>query len=296
MWMRLLIRGVISAMLLGPVYPQAVGTPREPAAAPIRVRTDLVELFITVRKGNRPVVGLTPDDFVVTDEGRVQKLVYFKTERSALRAVMLLDTSYSIAEDLPFLQAAGLRFLAALKRGDEVGLFSFGGSIRELAPMTGDLDSLERALRSVHADGNTHLFDAIARGVTELREPGIRRGIVLFTDGDDTASRLSKENVARLCGRGAIPLFVIGAGDAVRSHKFRKLLDELAEATGAEAFFPKDSKGLSRAFQEVSHRLRSGYGAGYYSGSPPDGRWHDIRVKLRGKKGEVSVREGYYAD
>ncbi|MEJ2145843.1 MAG: VWA domain-containing protein [Acidobacteriota bacterium] len=268
----------------------------ESTAAPIRVRTDLVELFVTVRRGSRPVIGLTPDDFVVTDQGRVQKLVYFKTEKSSLRVVMLLDTSLSIAEDLPFLQAAGLRFLSALKPGDEVGLFSFGGSIRELAPISGNLTSLGQVLRSVHAEGNTHLFDAIARGVTELREPGIRRGIVLFTDGDDTASRLSKANVARLCGRGAIPLFVIGTGDAVRNHKFRKLLEELAGATGADAFFPKDSKGLSRAFEAVSDRLRTGYGAGFYSESPPDGRWHDIQVKLRGKKGEVTVREGYYAD
>ena len=292
--MILLTRAILGALLLTATFPQSIDGPADTTS--IRVRTDLVELFITVRQGNHPLRGLTPADFIITDNGKVQRLAYLKTEESVLRIVMLLDTSASMAEDLPFVEAAGLRFLSSLREGDQVGLFTFGGRIRELATVDSDLERVGGALRGIRASGNTHLFDAVARGVVELQTPGIRRGIVLFTDGNDTASRLSKESVARLCGRSAVPLFVVGSGEAVRDYKLKRDLEELAEATGGAAYFPKEMDDLNRSFDAVSVRLRSGYGAGYYPDSVPDGQWHRIHVKLREKKGHVTAREGYFAD
>lgn len=93
----------------------------------------------------------------------------------------------------------------------------------------------------------------------------------------------------------AIPVFAIGAGDALKDDRYKKALEELAEHTGGKAFFLKELEEMQRAFSEISLSLKSSYRAGYYPGRPPDGKWHKITVTLRFKKGQVIARHGYYA-
>lgn len=261
----------------------------------VHLGANLVELFITVKDGDRFVNGLTRDDFQVYDNGVLQSPAFFDTQDVPISVALLLDNSGSMQSAIGTLQAGAVKFVESLNARDEVTVFSFGGFVKQLVPFTRDKARLTDVIKNTFADGQTPLYDAIARALSKLGAARGRRAIVLFTDGADTSSKLSPENIIRLSGRMAVPLFIIGSGDALKDSHLRRALDELAERTGGKAFFLKRTEDMAKAFADISEYLKSSYRTGYYLSRPPDGKWHAIFVRLTSKKGRVITRQGYYA-
>lgn len=260
----------------------------------IRLSTNLVEVFLTVREGNRFVNNLTGTNFEIYDEGTPQQLAFFDTEDRPVSVALLLDTSGSMQSSMGIVQTAAVRFIQSLKAEDEVTVIGFGGMVKELAPLSRDKSNLAEAIYQTIAGGGTPFYDAIVRAILKLEAGSGRRAIVLITDGADNQSQLSADSVIRMSGRIAVPLFVIGAGDALKEEKLRKTLEELTERTGGKAFFLKMEE-MPKAFSEISANLKASYRAGYYLTKQPDGKWHSLSVRLKFAKGRIITREGYYA-
>lgn len=115
----------------------------------IKVRTDLVELFLTVKDGNRFVRGLTRDDFSVYDDGQLQQLVFFDAEDFPLSAALLLDTSGSMQQAIGTLRVGAIKFVESLRDEDEVMIIGFGGMVKELVPFTRDKAKLIGAIANI---------------------------------------------------------------------------------------------------------------------------------------------------
>jgi Ca-activated chloride channel homolog len=260
-----------------------------------RVHANLVELFVSVRRGDRFVAGLGEDDILVYDGGVLRELAFFRPEGFPLSIALVLDTSASMAGELRMLQAAAAAFLESLREGDEVAIFTFGGMVKQLTPLTTDRDLLMETILSTFTDGGTPLYDALTRAISSLGDAAGRKAVVLFTDGEDTRSRTSLEGVVRMSGRAAIPIFAIGMGQATARGPTGKALERLSDRTGARCFFIRDSKEMGKAFAQVSENLRASYYTGFYTSRDLDGKWHPISVELRSQRGDVLAREGYYA-
>ncbi len=260
-----------------------------------KVHSNLVELFVSVRRGNRFVAGLSEDDILVYDGGVLRELAFFRPEGFPLSIALVLDTSASMAAELWMLQAAAATFLESLRDGDEVTIFTFGGMVKQLTPLTTDRDLLTETILATFTDGGTPLYDALTRAITSLGDAAGRKAVVLFTDGEDTQSRTSLEGVVRMSGRAAIPIFAIGMGQATARGPTGKALERLSDRTGARCFFISDSREMGKAFAHVSENLRASYHAGFYTSRDLDGKWYPISVELRSERGAVLVREGYYA-
>lgn len=278
-------------------WPSSIGQAKQDDETfSIGVRADLVELFLNVRnRGGWFIDGLVKEDFIVYDDGDPRELAYFQSEEHPVTVVMLLDTSGSMSDSLAYLQTAASSFLTSLRPEDRVALYSFGGFLKELSPITDEKMGLVDYIDRIYADGGTPLYDAVVRGVRLLKKVSGRKAILLFTDGADTTSRLSYESVARRCGRSSVPLFTVGCGDAVKNHSIRKLLDALSENSGGQSVYVEDSRELEKAFARISDVLRTTYHAGYYSNRQPDGKWHDVSVELKSGRWIVFTRNGYYA-
>jgi Ca-activated chloride channel family protein len=278
----------------GPMWRSIKGN-QGPKVEVIRSSTNLVDIFVTVKEGNRFVNGLTLDSFEVYEDGVAQRVAFFEAEDSPVSVAILLDTSASMQKAIGILQTAAVKFVEGLTDKDEATVISFGGMIKELSPLTRNKERLSSVIRQTYAEGDTLLYDAITRAIFKLEGASGRRAIVLITDGADTASQLSVESVVRVSGRMAVPLFIVGEGDALKQVQLRKSLEALAASTGGQAFFLKEAQQLPRAFSEISANLKASYRTGYYLRTPIDGKWHKISVTLKGSKGKVITRQGYYA-
>jgi hypothetical protein len=75
----------------------------------------------------------------------------------------------------------------------------------------------------------------------------------------------------------------------------RRLGDDVVKATGGRAFRLEDPRALDQ-IRERLNRLRSGYVITYTPAGVKTGDgWHRLEVRLRGKRGEVTARPGYYS-
>lgn len=265
------------------------------AGVTIRARQSMVEVVLSVREGSRYLGGLTGKDFSITVDGSPQEVCFFQSQDLPLSVALVLDTSGSMKNDMEKVRAGAAQFVRDLRQDDRVSLITFGGVLREVAPFTRDREKLLQSLDALFADGSTPLYDAVVKALSKLEDENGRRAVVVFTDAGDNDSRFKPENVAKLSGRAAIPVFCIGVGDSLRDDKFKKSLEGLSEITGGEAYLFKEIKKLGESFLAITERLKASYRAGFYPTTPMDGKWHDILVQTKSGKGRVSTRKGYYA-
>src|SRR5260370_14426451 len=96
-----------------------------------------------------------------------------------------------------------------LKEGDRCAVFSVRDTPRREVAITADRASVEKALTSIKASGRTSLYDAIASATRELRGEKVRKAIVILSDGGDTSSVMSFEDLDRQSKEAGIPLYFI---------------------------------------------------------------------------------------
>jgi Ca-activated chloride channel family protein len=133
--------------------------------------------------------------------------------------VMLIDVSGSMSGDkIDQARQAALAFLDKLPAQNRVGLVTFSDQIVErvrLDSFERNSSDMRRAIQGLRAEGDTALFDAIIQAVTGLSqdvESDRIRAIVLLSDGQDTASRQSLNEMVNAiqAGReGKNPILII---------------------------------------------------------------------------------------
>lgn len=260
-----------------------------------RSQTELVRLDVSVTRGETPVDGLRPTDFVVTDNGVEQTVDSVNAEQTPLRVQIAFDASGSVSgRRLRSLLAAVGRVFDELRPGDRVGVMTFSERLRVQVPMTDDLAAARAALARVQPDGQTALRDAAALSLT-LAEGHESRGLVLlFTDGEDTASWISDEAVIEFARRTDAILHVITL-DSRFTFESNPFVVRLTQATGGREFKASSDDDLTRLALAGFGEMRSRYLLTYTPKGPASPGWHEVKVRLRNRSGTVRARPGYVA-
>jgi VWFA-related protein len=288
------------------------------------IKTFEVRLPVTVTdkeaKGkdkDKLVSGLTQKDFVVLEDGVPQEVTFFSDETTnpAVYVGVLMDTSPSTAGKLGFSKEAAKNFIYSVTRlrKDKAAFMTFDHNVLLHQDFTDKLDLLDRAVDKVKKTGsNTALYDAIWQFTDEkLRNMPGRRVIVVITDGDDTFSRADLADAVDIAQRTETTIFGIstkagflgtvpGVDAGTVKDKGDRLLVELCEKTGGEAFFTGDMIELERAFTRISKELRSQYIITYRPANQAyDGRPRKIEVRFtdpdRIKKYKIRSKDSYRA-
>jgi VWFA-related protein len=303
---------LVVAVGLGGAAPQSTGP--EPQQPTFRTRVDLVAVDVAVHRGGRPVAGLSKTDFEVFDNGVRQTIERVGGENIPLEAWLVLDVSGSLqGQPLVQLQEAASAFAAALAAGDRAGLVTFSHDVLVAQPLTDDLPAVRTAVSQVRAGGATALYDA-TYVTLQLRRPSATRGVaVVLTDGADNASWLTAERVLEAARSSDLVLYGIGvneptptaariSGEPIRHPAPRppsftdlpqyRFLRGLA-AIGAGVVFDASFATLRETFARVLADIRARYLLLYYPTDAKPG-WHTLQVKLRGVRGEVTARRGYW--
>ena len=269
---------------------------------------EVVSLAVTVMdKDGRYISGLERAKFQVFEDGVLQDIVYFSREHQPIALTLLMDTSTSMELKLPIAQQAAIGFARQLKPSDVAAIVEFDSRPTILQTFTSDKALLEQAIRKTMAGGSTSLYNAIYIGLRELQrvraadgEQPRRQAIVVLSDGEDTTSLLSYEEVLEMAKRSETAVYAIGlrSRDEVSSKGFREaefVLRTLAQQTGGREFFVDDAKELPGIYQRIADELANQYSIGYMSkNSRRDGAYRRIVVRVDQTNALTRTKQGYY--
>jgi Ca-activated chloride channel family protein len=259
-----------------------------------RAHVDAVLVPVVVTDGDRFVGGLQRQEFEITEDGVPQRIIAFANEDSPLDLVLAVDVSGSMEGALGDVKAAVKQFLARLRPADAVTLIAFNDTTFIITEREQDAGARDRAVELLSAWGGTALYDATVRAVDLVgRSPG-RKGVVVFSDGDDRHSLTGADAAAARVQAGNAMLYSIGFGSGATVTALRERLERYAETTGGRAFFPHNASDLGPVFGHIVTELSSQYVLSYVStNTRADGGWRSIRVRMRDGKHKVRARRGY---
>ena len=254
----------------------------------------LVPVIVTDR--GRFVSGLQRGDFEIAEDNVPQRLRAFASEDSPLDLVLAIDVSGSMESALEDVKIAVKQLLSKLRPGDAATLIGFNETTFLVAEREKDQQARVAAVELLTAWGGTALYDATVRAVDLVgRTPG-RKGLVLFSDGDDRHSLTPPEAAAARVQSGNAMLYSIGFGGGATVPTLRARLEQYAKFTGGRAYFPRHVAELEHVFGEIITELSNQYMLSYVSSNPhDDGAWRSIRVRVRKGKYDVRARRGYQA-
>ena len=288
---------------------QATPTPpEENPDEPVKVKTDLVTLTLTVTDlYGRYVSGLNKDAFQVSDNNQQQDITFFSDSDAPVSVGILFDVSGSMSgEKIQRARTALERFINSSHPNDEYFLIAFNSRAQLLMDRTRDGEAVLQKLTLVSPRQNTALYDACYLGIERVtRGSHQKKALLIISDGQDNSSRYNFGEVRRLMKESDVVTYAVGIIDrndasSALGMQGQAFLDELTSVTGGKSFYPATDIEMDEIFERIALELRHQYSIGYTpSDFQPDGKWRKVKVKVKPPRGlprlTVRSRDGYYA-
>ena len=273
------------------------------AAQKIRVSTESVPVYVTVTDAEKRLVpDLVLEDFEILDNAKPQKINVFENKPTPITVTVMIDTSGSMTASLGLVKDGAEQFLLRLLPEDKAQVGEFSDKIKfHPGNFISDRDRLVYLLKNELDFGYpTRLYDAVDESLERLEPTDGRKVVLVFTDGDDTASKVGLGKVMDRARAKDIMVYAIGLENEFFNGQQRvrsspdKGLKKLAEDTGGGFFLLKKTTDLGDAFTRVAQELHSQYVLGF-SPEALDGKIHklDVRVKKAGMN--ARARKTYVA-
>ncbi|MEP6914038.1 MAG: VWA domain-containing protein [Acidobacteriota bacterium] len=259
-----------------------------------QVRAEAVLVPVIVTDHGNFVRGLKQQDFELFEDGVRQPIASLASESSPLDLVLAIDVSGSMEAALGEVKAAVKQLLSKLRPGDAATLLGFNDITFTVAEREKDARVREQAVDLLSSWGGTALYDATVRVLDLVSRDWGRKGVVIFSDGEDRNSLTSREAaMARVQASDAM-LYTVGFGGGATEPRLRSSLESYARATGGRPFFPRNTKELDGVFDEIVADLANQYVLSYASTNlSRDQGWRNIKVRIRTGKYDIRARQGY---
>jgi VWFA-related protein len=295
-------------VLMGYAGDQAPPAPPDRDSGPLRISVDvaLVVLHATVsdRQGGF-VSDLGERDFEVYEDGVPQPIRLFSNEDIPVTVGLVVDHSTSMFPKLAEVTAAARAFVRSSNREDEMFVVNFNERVSLGLPgairFTDSTAELGNAIAATPTQGQTALYDAIAKGLEELKAGSRdKKVLIVVSDGGDNASAHKLAQVMELAGQSSAVIYTVGIFDESDQERNPGVLRRLARATGGEAFLPGQIGEVVAICERIARDIRHQYTLGYVPVNlTHDGAYRAIRVVARGKgrhdQLSVRTRTGYIA-
>jgi len=281
----------------------AAASPAAAQSLPVfKAETGLVNVAVSVEDAHgRPIEGLTARDFVVTEDGRRQKIEMCArmgdpaNPSTSLDVALLVDTSDSMLETLRRSQDVAVRFLTSLPNAQDIIVVFFDQAQRLERFDREHPEALFERVRNLPEGGNTAVRDAIVYSLRELASSNGRSALVLLTDGVDTVSVTPPAALDKALQSHAVTIYAVAypataTGDGPDPEEAVKELGRLAQVSGGRLYKLPNEAALGRVLDEIVADLRSQYVLGFApETSGAADRLRKIAVKVSGH-GKVVVR------
>jgi Ca-activated chloride channel family protein len=278
-----------------------------------RSSVDVVALNVIVTDPRqRFVAGLSAGDFAIFEDGVLQDVSFFAASEVPLDIALLLDTSASMSDKMTNMQRAALGFLSTLRPGDRAMIVDIKDATRVLHSLQSRASDPETAVKMTRAGGGTGLFNGLYMTFKELvkaraASDGVRRqAIIVLSDGQDTSSLMSFDDVMDVAKQSGIATYTItlrtprlSAFEQARGARYFSQSEfsmrTLAQETGGQAFFPLEIGELDGVYSSIAKELASQYAIAYTPKAiRADGRFRRIVVQVPANpEMRIRTRSGY---
>src|SRR4051794_21304433 len=266
-----------------------------------RVGTQVVSLFVTVQDAQKRLVpDLLQDEFQVFDNEKPQPIVYFDNSIHPINVVVMLDTSGSMTLTIDLLKQAAEQFILRLLPEDKARVGAFNDKIQINARWTNNRDQLVTDVKDLDYGNGTRLWDAVGASLDELKTQDGRKVILVFTDGDDTESKLRLGTVLDRARADEVMIYAIGLESVYFNGQQRVRtkpdggLRKIADETGGGYFELTKTAELAPAFTKIAQELHSQYVIGF-APTLLDNKVHKLMVKMKQPGMSAQARRSYLA-
>ncbi|HTB20330.1 MAG TPA: VWA domain-containing protein [Bryobacteraceae bacterium] len=284
-----------------------VAAAAERSSDQFQIDSNVVLINATVLDGhNRPVRGLTREQFRLYDEKAEQRIAYFSEEEVPLSLAVIFDISGSMDHKMAGMRAAVDAVLQDAGAQDEFSLITFADRPQVAVGWSPDPGDVQNRLLLESAHGETSLLDALATGLSYMKKArNIRRAMLIFSDGGDNHSRFTERHLMLSLAEAGVQIYAVDSAEqlVLRTRSPEEiagpdLLERLCDLAGGRYFRVDGRRELDAAAGQISRELRSQYLIGYVPSGPSlDGRFHHVRVEVKRSRGtpKISVfwRRGY---
>jgi len=289
---------LVLALALGAGALAAQKSDEEPI---FRTDTRLVVLHVTVvDKNGRLITTLPESAFQVFENGVPQKVKLFKREDVPVSMGLVIDNSGSMRDKRQKVAAAAVALVKDSNKEDEVFVVNFNDEAYLDCDFTNKIEKMDQALSRIDSAGGTAMREAISMSIKYMKEKAKKdkKVILVVTDGNDNASTISLENLVKQAQQSEVIVYTIGLlseEEKREAKRAKRALDLLTEATGGQAYYPKELVDVERIAHQVAHDIRNQYILAY-TPATLDGSFRQIKVVANGPgHPTVRTRTGYYA-
>jgi VWFA-related protein len=307
----------VLVMLIGLTFAtvRAIGSARsagqEPQKEPVPAivaRVDLVNVEVTVTNDRGDfVAGLKRENFRVLDNGIEQPITHFAPVEAPAQVLVLVETSPAVYLIHRQHLAGAHALLENLAVDDKVALGTYDQSARLAVSFSAEKQALAHALGGLRyslGSAELNLFDALSTALDWIAAGQNKQAIVLLSTGLDTSGASSWQKLATKLRSSRVGVFPVALGGELRSARrvkgqpgeaeeapgqdsvlsfvqADKNMEQIAELTGGQAYFPRDAREFTAIYQQLARLLRNQYSLGF---APPvkDGMVHRIQVQIVG--------------
>jgi Ca-activated chloride channel homolog len=263
-----------------------------------QIDVSVVELPVSVTTSSgSPLTGLEAGNFTILENGKVQKVSSFNFAANLPISVgVLLDHSGSMEKRMADAQNAAVDFFKSIiRKGDRAFFAGFAGDPARSAPFVSDVAALEAQVRGLpEARGGTALYDAIITGLYRFRNVQGRKALIVITDGQDTTSRLSYDEMLGYARAARVPLYFIGIGFSPLDRGGVGRMRSLAAETGGVVHLIRGTSELPTTYKALESDLRTQYLLTYRAQtSKEDQAYRTIEVKVDRPDARARTIRGY---
>jgi len=289
-----------------PAQPGATASSDNQAPPVIPIVVNEVPLIFTVTDGHgRYIPNLQQSDFALLDNQRAPaKVNRFRQQINLpLRVGLVIDTSTSIHSRFQFEQQSATEFLLEVlkAKADRAFVMGFDVTPDVTQDWTNNLDALETGVDKLKSGGGTALFDAVYTAcrdklITSRGPEPVRKALIVISDGGDNQSRVYENEAIKECQRADTIIYSISTNWTPSRGPGDKVMEDLANETGGEAFFPPNVEDMATSFTDIETELRSQYELDYTPADfKTDGSFRTIYLYCFNRGYHVHARKGYFS-
>ncbi len=282
---------------------------------PIKVETNLVNINVAITgKKGKFVEGLKTENFEIFDKGIKQEIEYFTAMEAPISFGIVYDMHPTTDERTKAVLESLREFKKTLRPNDDLFTLVFnrrGTLLVDFVPTSEQLKThLSGRLREPNA-----LYDAIYKATGKIGESrNYKRVLLVITDSADHNSEHRFSDIEEQLKTLDAQVYTIlwdeaeewEFADITRNGQSRNkvssdatsltraALQNLAFRTGGVMQSPtvQNTNELYRIYTQISYEMRRQYTLGFYP-ETVDGKWHDLRINLRGVKNTKGIAMTY---
>ena len=304
----ILFSGVLPACAQSAAAAQKQQTrPRSAGPYTLEMNTEEVVLNCTVLDNKGQLVNdLTKNNFKAFEDKVPQVIVSLQHQDTPVSIGLIVDNSGSMRTKRAAITSAAIDLVKASNPQDETFVINFSDEAYLDQDFTSDLGKLQAGLAHLSLSGGTALYDTVVTAADKMEQSARRprKVLIVITDGDDNASKLTLDNaIHRVQDLQGPTIYSIGLmfdsdNGRLESRHARHDLQALSKETGGIAFFPSSLKDIDSVAAEVARDIRNQYAVAYRPARTPPTGYHTVKVEASApghSKLTVHTRAGYFA-